>query len=183
MLKTNIKYFLFLCLIALSCSSAGGDGEGQFMQIDFNSLYTDINSAKEFSFDLSTGGTISDSGENCVAVTWGGHLNKNDYYGFAVEKDNFHLILYFPQQGITFETKSLTPAPEGAAPAFGQYIAVMRYGNRIYKNPQNPITLDIQNYSTADGDLTKIDITTSIIFNTPASITVTQNGPMVLKPY
>ena len=186
MIKVNIKHFLSLCLIAISCSSAGSGGEDKFMQINFNSSYADIiaNSAKRFSFTVAPtvpGVPTSDAGSDCVAVTWEGRLNKNDYYGFAVGKDDFHLILYFLKQDAVSGT-TLNPAPSGLAPSQGEYVAVMRYGNTIYKNPQNSTSITLT--FTPNGNLTEIVMTGSIIFELPTTATVTQSSPpMILRPY
>ena len=169
MIKLSVKCCLLLCLlIALSCGSSGGNNEDRFMQINFDSGYTMTH--KEFTF--SGGVSASDSGDNCAAVTWEGSLNKTDYYGFAVGKDDFHLILYFPKRDGTFGTKILRA---------GEYTAVMRYGDEIYKNPQSDITLDIAP-AGSDGN-TKITITGSLDFVLPVPITVTASNPMILRPY
>jgi len=151
MIRGNIKYCLFLCLIALSlsCGSSGQDGENKFIQINFDTPYTMTH--KEFSFDINGSVTpdSSHSGAACTAVTWEGHLDKRSYYGFAVGKDDpnpnniFNLILYFPKDGSEFGFKSLLPAPPDTAPASGQYTAVMRYNGEIYRNPTGAITLSI----------------------------------------
>ncbi|MCL2025291.1 MAG: hypothetical protein FWG92_00595 [Leptospirales bacterium] len=193
MMKVKIKYFLLLCLIALSCSSAGSGGEDKFIEINFDPSSLEspnfhyVNPAKHFSFTVTPGGGESDSSENCTAVTWEGRLGQNDFYGFAVEKDDFHLILYFPKQGSGFNKEGIPftlepPSRQGVAPASGQYIAVMRNGNTVYKNPQDQVSLSIQ-HSTPDSNLTTINMTTPIVFDTPTTTVVTQSGLMTLRAY
>ena len=194
MIKVNIKYCLFLCLIALSCGSSGHDGEDKFIQINFNSPYS-LNTAKSFGFTLSGGvsGSVNDSGPDCIAVTWDGHIDKRSYYGFAVGTDNddgvsnptsnniFNLILYFPKDGSAFGLKTLSPAPPDTAPPSGHYTAVMRYKGKIYKNPQTSITLNIQQ----NGTLTEVNNLTPFVltFDSPATVTVTKSSSIMLQPY
>ena len=196
MIKTNIKYFLFLCLIALSCNSSNNDNSDSFIQVNFDSPYTMTH--KQFSFTVG-GVSVSDLGKDCIAVVWDGHLEKNNYYGFAVEyrptpfvsSGYFYLILYFPKTGFT-SGDTLSPAPVDTDPAPGQYVAVMRYNDKIYKNPQGPITLDVTTldittatalgHADSEGNA-KIEMAGTITFNSPVSIAVTANPTMILAPY
>ncbi|MCL1911648.1 MAG: hypothetical protein FWG13_05540 [Leptospirales bacterium] len=142
------------------------------MQINFDSGYTMTH--KEFTFSGGVSVPLV-SGDDCVAVTWRGSLNKTDYYGFAVGMDGFHLILYFPKTVDASKTESYTLDP---APAPGGYIAVMRNGNTIYKNPTSPITLTIE--PTGSEGNTKITMT-GLGFTSPPLAAI--SGSMILRPY
>ena len=195
MIKLGIKCCLLLCLmVALSCNSSGNNNEDKFIQINFDSSHTMTH--KEFSF---TGGvSVSDSGYACAAVTWEGRLNKRNYYGFAVGKDDFYLILYFPKEGNLIGAPSfqLEEAKEDTAPASGEYTAVMRYGDAIYKNPQGPITFTIESTVVSTNEtppgnaentkitMTPITFSEKISNGSPSTVSfIVTPSPMILKPY
>jgi hypothetical protein len=157
---------LLCCAAALlfaACNSSGNDEDDKFRQIDFNATYA-LLPAKQFSF---TSPAVTASGEDCLAVTWEGELERDEYYyGFALgtPDNSFNLIVSFPKSN---ELKLY-----GSQTLAGQYTAVMRYNNEVYKDPITPLTINIYREWSTDTIITM----NSITFTYPSTVILTPDS-------